>query len=182
MLHDCTIAGVTKIFPLLCQLLFPDSAGLRAPHGKAPDVFWRHTDGSYAGSYEWGSFFIFPCHFRCWITFAVYSAVQNNDLFPHKPLSGFNTIITVCCYNIISPLTRDESVIKTICVTLIFTLLLGYATTLHLLWKFITKWKDDDWQCKVKGKVVLVLNQLSTTPWKLMGERMYRSTFSWPRP
>jgi hypothetical protein len=28
-----------------------------------------------------------------------------------------------------------------------------------------------------KGKVVLVLNELSTTPWRRMGEWMYRSTF-----
>jgi hypothetical protein len=32
-----------------------------------------------------------------------------------------------------------------------------------------------------KNKVVPVLNKLSTTPWRRMGEWMYRSTFSWPR-
>jgi hypothetical protein len=32
-----------------------------------------------------------------------------------------------------------------------------------------------------KGKVHSVLNQLSTTPWRRMGEWMYRSAFSWPR-
>jgi hypothetical protein len=32
-----------------------------------------------------------------------------------------------------------------------------------------------------EGKVVPVLDWLSTTPWRRMGERMYRSTFSWPR-
>jgi hypothetical protein len=30
-----------------------------------------------------------------------------------------------------------------------------------------------------EGKVVPVLNQLSTTPWRRVGEWMYRSTFSW---
>jgi hypothetical protein len=33
----------------------------------------------------------------------------------------------------------------------------------------------------VKGKVVPVLNEISTTPWRRLGEWMYRSTFSWPR-
>jgi hypothetical protein len=33
----------------------------------------------------------------------------------------------------------------------------------------------------VKGKVVPVLNQLSTTPLRSVKEWMYRSTFSWPR-
>jgi hypothetical protein len=32
-----------------------------------------------------------------------------------------------------------------------------------------------------KGKVVPVLNWLRITPWRRMGEWMYRSTFSWPR-
>jgi hypothetical protein len=32
-----------------------------------------------------------------------------------------------------------------------------------------------------KGKVVPLLNQLSTTPWRRMGEWMFRFTFSWPR-
>jgi hypothetical protein len=32
-----------------------------------------------------------------------------------------------------------------------------------------------------KGKVVPVLNYLSTTPWRRMGEWLYKSTFSWPR-
>jgi hypothetical protein len=33
----------------------------------------------------------------------------------------------------------------------------------------------------VKGKIVSVLNKLSSTPWRRMGEWMYRSSFSWPR-
>jgi hypothetical protein len=32
-----------------------------------------------------------------------------------------------------------------------------------------------------KGEVSPVLNELSTTPWRRIGEWMYRSTFSWPR-
>jgi hypothetical protein len=32
-----------------------------------------------------------------------------------------------------------------------------------------------------KVKVVPVLDQLSTTPWRRMGEWMYRSAFSWRR-
>jgi hypothetical protein len=32
-----------------------------------------------------------------------------------------------------------------------------------------------------KGKVVPVLNKLSTTPWRRMGEWMHGSTFSWPQ-
>jgi hypothetical protein len=32
----------------------------------------------------------------------------------------------------------------------------------------------------VRGKVIPVLSELSTTPWRHMGEWMYRSTFSWP--
>jgi hypothetical protein len=38
-------------------------------------------------------------------------------------------------------------------------------------------WKTGHW---LWGKVVPVLNYLSTTPWRRMGEWMYRSTFSWP--
>jgi hypothetical protein len=34
---------------------------------------------------------------------------------------------------------------------------------------------------QIKGKVVPVLNELSTTPSRRMGEWMCRSTFSWPR-
>jgi hypothetical protein len=34
---------------------------------------------------------------------------------------------------------------------------------------------------KVKGKVVPLLNYLSTTSWRCIGEWMYRSTYSWPR-
>jgi hypothetical protein len=36
------------------------------------------------------------------------------------------------------------------------------------------------YHCTVKCKVVPVLNELSTTPWRRMREWMYRSTFSWP--
>jgi hypothetical protein len=43
---------------------------------------------------------------------------------------------------------------------------------------FLTEWICVLWG---KDKVVPLLNQLSTTPWKCMGEWMYRSTYSWPR-
>jgi hypothetical protein len=32
-----------------------------------------------------------------------------------------------------------------------------------------------------EANIVPVLNELSTTPWRRIGEWMYRSTFSWPR-
>jgi hypothetical protein len=35
--------------------------------------------------------------------------------------------------------------------------------------------------CKIKGKVVPVLNKLSTKLCRYRGEQMYRSTFSWPQ-
>jgi hypothetical protein len=35
--------------------------------------------------------------------------------------------------------------------------------------------------CESKGKVVAVLNWVSTTPWRCMGEWIYRSTYSWPQ-
>jgi hypothetical protein len=34
---------------------------------------------------------------------------------------------------------------------------------------------------QIKGKIVSVLNYLMTTPWRRMGEWIYRSTFSWSR-
>jgi hypothetical protein len=37
---------------------------------------------------------------------------------------------------------------------------------------------DCQWSNKVKGKVIPVLNKLSTMPWRGMGEWMYRFTFS----
>jgi hypothetical protein len=37
------------------------------------------------------------------------------------------------------------------------------------------------WCSNIKSKVESVLNLISATPWRRVGEWMYRSTFSWPR-
>jgi hypothetical protein len=51
--------------------------------------------------------------------------------------------------------------------------------------KYKDKWKETarkhESEIEGKGKIVAVLNELSTTPRRRMGEWMYRSTFSWPR-
>jgi hypothetical protein len=41
-------------------------------------------------------------------------------------------------------------------------------------------WKEEEEESKVRGKVAHLLNQLSTRPWRSLGNLMYRSTFSCP--
>jgi hypothetical protein len=80
-------------FVNFCSL---DSARRRAPPGEAPDMFWRCAPGVLVSAVTNGILFlIYPCHFRCWITSAVYLAPQNNKLSRHEPLSAFSTILAV---------------------------------------------------------------------------------------
>jgi hypothetical protein len=108
-----------KYFLYFVNFCSPDSARRRVPPSKAPDMFWRYTGGVLVSAVTNGILFlIYPCHFRCWITSAVYSALQNNELSRDEPLSGFGTVIAVAATESlndffgkeVSPWARDDSV------------------------------------------------------------------------
>jgi hypothetical protein len=59
-----------------------------------------------------------------------------------------------------------------------FLVRISAETPVSLTWVFRTFFHSTPFQI-LKKKVIPVLNELSTTPWRCMGEWMYKSTFSW---
>jgi hypothetical protein len=74
--------------------------------------------------------------------------------------------------------TRDMDVcVRLFCVCVVLCVGSGLATSWSPVQGVLpTVYKKS----KGKGKVVPVPNELSTRPWRRMGEWMYRFTFSWP--